>query len=148
MIEAPAPHRAATACLAAALALALAAPPAAAQSQRLAAAWETLISEEEPDIAPAEIAKLNTIAYHAAVARLCEGFDLDVEKIAAASNEVVAAAVAGLEGEALLARHADVLISLGATHGLFLAEGSLHPEAFCAAAAETRDDPEFADLWR
>lgn len=48
----------------------------------------------------------------------------------------------------LMGRQADILIALGAAHGLFLAEGSLHRDAFCAAAAEARADPEFAHYGR
>jgi hypothetical protein len=135
--------------LPAAFALGLAvAAPAAAQSHRLSAAWEAALSEEENYLAPAQQAEINVIAYHAAVAKLCEGFPVDVEKIAAASNDVVAAALEGLEGEALVTRHADMLIDLGTTHGLFLAEGSLHPEKFCEEAAATRAEPDFVSYWR
>lgn len=122
--------------------------PARAESHRLTAAWDAAISEDGAYLAPAAQARLNLIAYHAAVAKLCEGFEVDPEKIAAVSNGVVAEAVAGLDGEALIARHADILIDLGTSHGLFLAEGSLHPDKFCAQAAETRADASFEDLWR
>jgi hypothetical protein len=81
------------------------------------------------------------------VARLCEGFVADPDKIAAATNAVLAAALDGLEGDAVIARHADILIALGTTHGLFLAEGSLQREAFCAEAAAARADPAFVHFW-
>lgn len=132
----------------AALALGLAAAlPAAAQSHRLSAAWEAALSEEEGYLEPAEQAQLNVIAYHGAVARLCEGFTVDVKKLGVAANDVIAGALEGLADQALIDRHADILIDLGTTHGLFLAEGSLHPEQFCAEAAATRADPAFAGFW-
>ncbi len=132
----------------AALAAAALAAPAMAQSHRLSAAWEAALAEEEGYLEPAELAQINVIAYHAAVAKLCAGFPVDVEKIAAATNAVIAGATDGLADTALIDRHADVLLTIGTTHGLFLAEGSLHTEKFCAEAQETRDDPEFTDLWQ
>lgn len=122
--------------------------PALAQSHRLSAAWEAAINEEGAYLAPAALARLNTVAYHAAVAKLCDGFQVDADKIAAVSDGVIAQALEGLDGEALAARHADILIDLGTAHGLFLAEGSLHPEKFCATAAEVRAEAGFDDLWR
>lgn len=122
--------------------------PALAQSHRLNAAWEAAINEEGSHLAPAAQARLNLVAYHAAVAKLCDGFPVDDAKIAAMSNDVVREAIAGLDGDALISRHADVLIDLGTAHGLFLAEGSLHTEKFCAQAAEARADATFENLWR
>lgn len=122
--------------------------PALAQSHRLNAAWEAAINEEGGYLAPAAQARLNLVAYHAAVAKLCEGFPVDEAKVAEASNAAIVEALAGLEGDALIARHADILIDIGTRHGLFLAEGSLHPEKFCDQAAEVRADAEFEDFWR
>ncbi|MBA3324227.1 MAG: hypothetical protein H0T41_02750 [Rhodobacteraceae bacterium] len=130
-----------------AAAIALAAPPASAQSQRLDAAWEAALNERALELDDSQFAELNVIAYHSAVARLCDGFAVDVAKIAAATDAVVAGATEGLEAGPVMARQADILIALGTAHGLFLAEGSLNHDAFCAAAAETRADPEFAHYW-
>jgi hypothetical protein len=132
--------------LAAALGLAPALP-AFADGARLSAAWDAAIAEGDT-LAPAIRADINVIAYHAAVARLCEGFPVDVGKLAAAGDELLTAAVAGLEGEALLERHTDLLIDLGVAHGLFLAEGSLDLQNFCAEAAAVRDDAEFQSYWQ
>ena len=128
--------------------LATFAAPAFAENQRLAAAWEAAIGEDGGYLTPAAQTQMTIIAYHAAVAKLCEGFEIDTAKIATASNRVVAEAVKGLEGEALITRHADILIDLGTSHGIFLAEGSLHLDTFCAEAAEVRADAAFTDLWR
>lgn len=130
------------------LAMLATAGPALAQSHRLDAAWEAAINEEGGYLVPAAQARLNLVAYHAAVAKLCEGFPVDEAKVAEASNAAIVEALAGLEGDALIARHADILIDLGTRHGLFLAEGSLHPEKFCAQAAEVRAEAEFEDFWR
>lgn len=132
----------------AALLAALAAGPALADSHRLTAAWEAAVNEEDQSLSPETRARLNVIAYHAAVARLCEGFPVDQARMATVSDEVIRDAVGDLEGDALITRSTDILIDLGTSHGLFLAEGSLHPEEFCAEAEAARADPEFAHLWQ
>lgn len=124
-----------------------AALPAAAQSHRLDAAWEAALAERGLVLDDDHFAELNLIAYHAAVARICDGFEVDVAKIADATDEVVAAGNDGLDPAQLMGRQADILIALGTAHGLFLAEGSLQRDAFCAAAEETRADPDFAHYW-
>jgi hypothetical protein len=136
-----------TPALACALLAAISAP-AFAENQRLAAAWEAATGEEGGYLTPAAQAQMTIIAYHAAVAKLCDGFEVDAGEIASASNAVVAEAVKGLEGEALITRHTDLLIDLGTSQGIFLAEGSLHPDKFCAEAAEARADGSYDDHWR
>ncbi len=136
-----------TALAAAALATAIA-WPALADDHRLDAAWDAAIAEETETVLPAVQATLNLVAYHAAVARLCDGFAVDEAKITAASNTAVNDILTGLEGDELAARHAALLIDIGTRHGLFLAEGSLQPETFCQQAAEVRDDETFEDFWR
>ena len=137
----------AVACATALLAVALALP-AAAQDQRLNGAWEAALSEGAGYLEPGELALINEIAYHAAVSKLCDGYPLDLGEIAEATNAVVAGATEGLADTALIDRHTDVLISVGTAQGLFLAEGSLDPEAFCAEAAEARADAEYNDHWK
>lgn len=122
--------------------------PAEAQSFRLTDAWDAALSEEQDYLEPDELAEINMIAYHGAVAKLCAGFEVDVAEIATASNAVIVGATEGLADQALFDRTADVLLTIGTAHGLFLAEGSLHAEDFCADAAETRDDPSFDDHWK
>jgi len=133
---------------AAALFAAVAVPAAAQQGHRLTAAWEAALSEDAGYLEPSELAQVNVIAYHAAVAKLCEGYPLDVAEIAEATNTVIAGATEGLADTALIDRHTDLLIAIGTAQGIFLAEGSLNPEQFCAEAAETRADSEYDDHWQ
>lgn len=125
-----------------------AAAPSAAQTVHLEDAWAAALAEREPVLDERELARVNVIAYHSAVARLCEGFEVNTRKIATATNEIVAAGTEELEEEDLMARQADILVMLGTAHGLFLAEGSLNRDQFCDEAAETRADPEFANYWQ
>lgn len=137
--------RTSTLALAAALAAAL---PAHAEGPRLEAAWSAAEAEWNGLIEDAQAAKINVIAWHAAVSRLCDGYELDLDEIAAATDAILLAPPDAIDPEALLERHASILIALGTAQGLFLAEGSLDQDSFCAAAAEVRADPDFDDLWR
>ena len=134
--------------LAAAIALSALAAPAAAESQRLADAWEAARTETDPPLSDAAAAQINITGYHGAVARLCEGFELDVDEIAAASDALVLEGADGLDPEALMRHQAGILVAIGVAHGLFLAEGSLNRETFCAQAAESRDTPGYDHHWR
>jgi len=105
-----------------AAAIALAAPPASAQSQRLDAAWEAALNERALELDDSQFAELNVIAYHSAVARLCDGFAVDVAKIATATDAVVAGATEGLEAGPVMARQADILIAAAGTPGIITPE--------------------------
>lgn len=131
---------------AAALAAAVAAPAAAADP--LQAAWEAAAMDREGVITDEQFARLNVIAYHGAAATLCEGFALDEAEVAEATNAILQASPEGADAAALLQRRVDILIALGTARGLFLAEGSMQPDRFCAAARENRDAPDFDDFWK
>lgn len=133
--------------LCAALAASALALPAAAASDRLEAAWDAATLELDGVVSDQQIARINVVGYHSAVAALCEGFTLDQAEVADVTNAILQANPEGLNDEALLGRHVDILIAIGTARGLFLAEGSLHRERFCAQAQEARDAPDFDDLW-
>jgi hypothetical protein len=124
---------------------ACAALPAAAASDPLASAWDA--AAPVGAITDEQAARINVVAYHGAVASLCDGFPLDEAEVAEVTNAILQANPEGLTAEELLARHVDILIGIGTARGLFLAEGSLQTERFCARAQETRDLPDFDDLW-
>lgn len=132
---------------AAALAASLFAMPALAETDQLGAAWDAAGLAYEGVLTNAEAAKLNVVAYHAAVAGLCEGFTLDARQVADVTGAILDAGPADATQEALLNRQVDIMLTLGTAKGLFLAEGALHRERFCAQAKETRDEPDFDDLW-
>ncbi len=41
-----------------------------------------------------------------------------------------------------------VYFRLGASYGLFLAEGNAHVDSFCASAAELKADAEVPNVWQ
>ncbi len=140
--------RVAMACAGAALALGAIAGPAAADGARLDAAWAVATGEVDGLVDASDLAAINVIGYHAAVSKLCDGFALDVDEIAAATDALIADAPADATPETLLARQAEILIAVGTAHGLFLAEGSQRLESFCEEAIATRDDPDYDDHWQ
>lgn len=144
------PRRRVSAAALAAAMLFAAGLPAVAEggSAHLEAAWAAAVGEIEGVIDAGELSTINQVAYQAAVARLCDGFDLDVEEIAAVTNTMLGGGPADLDATAQVARHTEILIALGTVHGLFLAEGSRHHDRFCAEATEARDAPGFDHHWR
>ncbi|MBP7242825.1 hypothetical protein [Amaricoccus sp.] len=133
--------------LCAAALAATAAAPAWAASDPLQAAWEAASADREGSITDQQFARLNVIAYHGAAASLCEGLALDGVQVADAVNAILQANPEGATAEALVQRHVDILVALGTARGLFLAEGSLHPDRFCASAKDAREAPDFDDFW-
>lgn len=133
--------------LSAAALLAVLTAPAMAETDRLEAAWDAAALAHDGVLTDTEAARLNVVAYHAAVAGLCDGFALDPAAVAEVTGAILDAGPADATQEALLGRQVDVMLTLGTAKGLFLAEGALHHERFCAQAAQTRDEPDFDDLW-
>ncbi len=72
-----------------AAAVAAAAGPGAAASDPLQAAWEAAGPGTGGLVSDDELAQLNVIAYHGAVASLCEGYALDEAQVATATNAVL-----------------------------------------------------------
>lgn len=118
------------------------------QDRPLVAAWDAALALREPVLSDAEFARVQAIGHQAAVAGLCDGFELDPAKVAAAGDAILAEGADRLEEAELMARQADILLTLGRAQGLFLAEGALDRDRFCADAAEARADPAFANYWR
>lgn len=125
-----------------ALALFAAAPDALAETDnhRLDDAWKAALMDQEGVITQQQHATINSIAYHSAAARLCDGIDLDTDKVATAMNAIAASADAALEDEHSLERLTHIVMTLGVAQGLFLAEGSLKKTEFCADAVSSKSE--------
>ena len=98
-------------------------------------------------LTPQQFATINGLAYQAAVTRLCAGFELDNVKYAKAVNAIVNSGNDKLSDELKAERQANILITLGTSYGLFLAEGAEKKDAFCAGAGVARKDNEVSHLW-
>lgn len=128
--------------------LAVSASAATSDDHRLDDAWKAALMGLEGILTPGQHATVNSIAYHAAAARLCDGVDLDVDKVSKAIDEIVAAASPDMDDAHKMERINDILLTLGTAKGLFLAEGSLHKVEFCAAAVASKSDPENPHFWK
>ncbi len=136
---------AATACVAASLLCS--SVRAADDDLRLDDAWKAAMEDQEGVLTKEQFGALNNLAYHSAVARVCDGFNLSLEKFSKAVNDIIIAGSDKLDDEEKLARQTHILVALGTSHGLFLAEGTLHKEIFCKEAATAKSDGENANLW-
>lgn len=129
----------------------LAIVPAAAEGNdddRLDEAWKAALMDLEGVLTPEQHAMINSIAYHAAASRLCDGVDLDVDKVGKALNDIIASGSAKLDDEAELQRMSNILLTLGTAKGIFLAEGALQKDEFCASAVASKADPENQHFWK
>jgi hypothetical protein len=138
---------------AAATALSLTGPAfaqdAAEDDLRMDNAWEDLVVDQEPVLTDLQFAKLNNLAFQAAVTKICDGFDLDQAKFAeGVSDATFPSPATATTPDEMKQWETAVYFRLGATYGLLLAEGNSHPDEFCASAAELKADPEVPNVWK
>ena len=119
----------------------------AVDDHRLDDAWKAALEEQEGVLTPQQFATVNGLAYQAAVARLCAGFEIDNVKYAKAVNAIVATGGDKLSDDLKLERQTGILIAIGTSYGLFLAEGAAKKDAFCASAVEARNDKDTPHFW-
>ena len=116
---------------------------------RMDEAWADLVVDQEPILTDVQFAKLNNLAFQAAVTKICDGYQLDQVKFAEGVSDATSPAPATITGPSLMKRwETAVYFRLGASYGVFLAEGNSHPEAFCVSAAELKADPEVPNVWQ
>jgi hypothetical protein len=146
-------HRALLAMSAAAI-LSLAGPASAQDAAdddlRMDGAWEDLSVDQEPILTDLQFAKLNNLAFQAAVTKICDGYDLDQTKFSEGVSDATSPAPEATATSADLMKQWEtaVYFRLGASYGLFLAEGNAHTDAFCVSAAELKADPEVPNVWK
>ncbi len=117
------------------------------KSHRLSSAWSGLVAGAEPVLTPRQTAKVNNLAYQAAVTRICEGFDINEERFMSALADATTMPDAKLSNEALVARHNFLLVDLGMRVGVFIAEGAFNATSFCASAQELKAQSELPHVW-
>ena len=74
-------------------------------------------------------ALINGIAYAAAAALLCDGIDIDADKVAAATTACSPTARRASPTKKQLERYTNIMLTLGTAKGILLAEGALHKAA-------------------
>jgi len=59
-----------------------------------------------------------------------------------------AAIAGGVSEEDIKVWETAVIMRLGATYGVLLAEGNTRPEKFCASAKQLKADPDVPNVWQ
>jgi len=135
----------------AALVIGLAATMAQAQADddfRIDDAWRAALENTDGILNDKQMAVINTIAYAASAALLCDGIDIDPDKVATATTAVLADGPQDLTEEEQLERYTNIMLMLGTAKGILLAEGALHKDAFCASASKEKADVQSANFWK
>lgn len=134
----------------AAVLLGLAAAPALAEVDdfRIDDAWKAALEGNEGILSEKQQAVINGIAYAASAALLCDGIDIDADKVAAATTAVLADGPKGLSDDEQLERYTNIMLMLGTAKGILLAEGALHKTEFCASATKEKADTQVANFWK
>ena len=126
----------------------LAGPALAADDLRIDDAWKAALVDQHGVLTEKQHAQVNAIAYGAAAALLCDGIDIDADKVAVAVTGVLADGPKELSEDEELARYTDIMLTLGTAKGILLAEGALHKAEFCATAVAEKADAKVANFWK
>jgi hypothetical protein len=128
--------------------LAMITAPAHADDMRIDDAWKAALSETDGILDDQQMAIVNVIAYSSAAALLCDGIDIDADKVATATTAVLADTPPDLTDDEQLARFTAITLMMGTAKGIILAEGALHKDKFCAAAVAEKADAKTATFWK
>lgn len=122
---------------------------AAEDDLRMDEAWADLVVDQEPILTDLQFAKLNNLAFQAAVTKICDGYDLDQTKFSeGVSDATYPSPATASTPDDMKQWETAVYFRLGASYGLLLAEGNAHPDEFCASAAELKADSEVPNVWK
>jgi hypothetical protein len=121
----------------------------AVDDDRLDEAWKDAIGDQENILTEKQFAKLNNLAFQAAVTKVCDGYELDQSKFAKAINDATTPLPnPDMSDEDKKVWETAVIMRLGATYGVLLAEGNAKPDDFCASAKELKADPDVPNVWQ
>ncbi len=116
---------------------------------RLDDAWADLTVNQEPILTESQFAKLNNLAFQAAVTNICDGYQLDQKKFAEGLDDATTPAPETIATpDDMKTWETAVYFRLGASYGLFLAEGNAHADAFCKSAADLKGDSTVPNVWQ
>lgn len=117
-------------------------------NKRFHAAWDALLAEEGHFLTPPQFAGLNSLAFQAAIVRICDNQKLDQDAFAQKLNTLIDGNERKLEDEQAEQRKAAIMVAFGARFGIFLAEGSQDKHAFCNSADELKQDASISVLMK
>src|SRR5436190_16625097 len=115
---------------------------------RLDEAWKDAIGDQEPIMTTQQFAKLNNLAFQAAVTKVCDGYELNADKFKQAFADVMVPANTNMSDDDTKMWADAVLIRFGTTYGLFLAEGNNKPDDFCKSAADLKSSTDVPNYWQ
>jgi hypothetical protein len=119
-----------------------------ADDNRIDEAWKAALADQHGVLTEKQHALVNAIAYSAAAALLCDGIDIDPDKVATAMTSVLADGPKDLSDEDALSRYTDIMLTLGTAKGILLAEGALHKESFCGQAVAAKTEKPADTFWK
>lgn len=122
--------------------------PVLADDNRIDDAWKAALMENDGLLNEQQQAAINGIAYASAAALLCDGIDIDPDKVAKETTEVLSGGPKDLSEEDEFQRYTAIMLMLGTAKGIILAEGALHKAEFCANAMKEKADTEVANFWK
>jgi hypothetical protein len=128
--------------------LAATATPALADDYRIDDAWKAALEEADGVLTDKQHALINSIAYHAAAAQLCDGIDIDEPEVTKAVASVIADTPKELLDAQQVERMTTIVLMLGTAKGIILAEGALHKADFCASAMQEKADAQYDHFWK
>ncbi len=108
--------------------------------EQLEPAWLQASRLLDGALNPKQQSELNTLAYSAAVANLCEGFALNREQFKKGFGYLKHEDSARMKPEETAYFERHLLVNYGVAVGLFLAEGAADQAGFCKAAATHRGE--------
>jgi hypothetical protein len=120
----------------------------AADDLRIDDAWKAALQDQHGVMTEKQHALVNAVAFGAAAALLCDGIDIDPDKVSKAITIVLADGPKELTEDEELARYTDIMLTLGTAKGILLAEGALHKAAFCASAATEKSLKPEDTFWK
>jgi len=112
--------------------------PVDADTDRMDGAWNDLLETEGQLVGAPQFAALNSLAFQAAVVRVCEGHALDSEAFGKAIADILVSGDKVLDEAQAEERKTAILVAFGARYGLFLAEGHGDKKDFCDAGADLK----------
>lgn len=121
---------------------------ARADDFRIDDAWKATLQDSDGVLTETQQGLVNVIAYNSAAALLCEGIDIDGDKVAQATTSILADGPKDLDDEEELSRYTHIVMVMGTAKGIMLAEGALHKDDFCATAAKEKADTEAVNFWK
>lgn len=121
---------------------------AAADDFRIDEAWKATLPDSDGVLTEKQQGLVNVIAYSSAAALLCDGIDIDGDKVAKATTGILADGPKDLDDEEQLARYTHIVMIMGTAKGIILAEGALHKDDFCANSAKEKADTQALSFWK